>query len=156
MKKHVALLVGLSMSCAGALAGSVEGPYVIWYNMAARPALVDQQVRQYLNSQAAKDKCFDNGAILFMRDKPAIPAELIAAALYGQEQTAIKRLSALLKKPFKDMDEGFDGIVVYADNGKARLYSLTTGARKVVKRDTGMTNVADALCSVMPMITRAP
>jgi hypothetical protein len=78
MKRTLALL-SLSMACAGSLAGSVEGPYVVWYNLASDPAPVDQQVRQYLNSQAGKDACFDNGALMFMRDKPAIPAELIAA-----------------------------------------------------------------------------
>jgi hypothetical protein len=140
-----------------ASAGSVDGPYVVWMNLSGSPDAADQRIRQFVNS--GKAECWNSEAVLFMRDKPkTITPALVTRALIDSDKAAIKEVNKLLKRGHGEMATGgFDGVVVYTDQPKPAVYSLTTGERKVVQVSLAQAkDLETSFCKVLPMITRAP
>jgi hypothetical protein len=147
---------------ANALAGMVDGPYVIWINLSAQPEGVDGKMRQMLDYKSSACWDRDRGPILFMRSKPAaINPALATRALLKREPAALGQLQALLKRRFGDeAPEGFDGIVVYADQPAPRMLGLTTGRARIgsatVDPAKGGPGLLASYCAVLPPITRRP
>ncbi len=160
--KTTKLLLALTLlfSQAGAIAGSVDGPYVVWVNLAKQPDAADKQIRRYVNSDDTL--CWNSQAILFMRDKPIkITPALVTNAILKKDQKAIRQLSTILAQPHgNEAKGGFDGIVAYTDKPAPTIYSLRTGHRQIkrIKLDlqTEPRDLEFSFCSVLPPISRKP
>ena len=159
LKHYVVALAG-ALAIPAAVAGSVDGPYLVWMNLAQQPGPVDARIRNYVNS--GKSECWNSQALLFMRSKPkAITPALVAKALLKQDRKAIAQLNQILGTGFGDeATAGFDGIVVYTDQPSPRLISLTTGKRKVdsmlVESLTKKDELELSFCVVRPDTVRQP
>jgi hypothetical protein len=157
----VASLLAISIFTEQASAGSVSGPYVIWANLGnADGNIMDSIIKNYLDS--GDDFCWQKGSsIMYMKDRPAeISDALIHDGLILKNKAAIKKLNRLLTHKFSPGWEGFDGIIVYTDQGGAKFTSFTAGSKKIKSsRIPDISNIGDiqlTLCDVMPPITRAP
>ncbi|MEQ6341570.1 MAG: hypothetical protein M3A44_07915 [Gammaproteobacteria bacterium] len=154
--KKSLLIIAALFACLNAFAGSVEGPYIVWVNLSKEPSEVDNKIRNYLNH--GDDLCWNNDALIFMRSRPPeISKELINSAIIKHETKAIAKLNRILKKPFGEANDGFDGIIVYGDQPKPKMYSLTTGLRQVKSESINSKKELEiSLCILMPEIIRKP
>jgi len=93
-----------------------------------------------------------------MRAKPAaVTRELVHNAMIVKNKDAIASLNNLLKLPFDDATDGFDGIVVYADEPQPMLYSLTAGKKKIQHDVVAKpVHIKGAFCNVIPAPVRKP
>jgi hypothetical protein len=154
--KNALLAVAAFVVCLSAIAGSVEGPYLVWVNLSKEPSEIDSRIRNYLNH--GDDLCWSSEALIFMRSKPnEITVELVTSAIIKHKTNAIAELNKILKKPFGDANDGFDGIIIYTDKPTPKIYSLTTGRRRVKSESIkGPEELEASLCVVMPEIIRKP
>ncbi|NTV96645.1 MAG: hypothetical protein HGA75_14745 [Thiobacillus sp.] len=143
---------------ATVLAGSVEGPFLVWFNLATHdPGAADAAIHDFVNGP--ERLCWEDGALLFMKERPReITPKLVTQALVQRQARAQAKLRRLLRRPFSDIPS-FDGIVVYVDRGPARLVSLSVGGR--VKSETLLSKTGEmawgpTFCNVMPPISRKP
>jgi hypothetical protein len=137
----------------------IDGPFVIWVNLSQQPSPVDHKIRSFLNS--GKARCWPEEALIFMVSKPkAITPDLVNRALIKRETAAIRRLNVLMKRPYGEAHDGFDGIVAYHDKPSAIMYSLTTGHRKIEESKIDLAldpdDVEGSFCAVVPEISRGP
>ena len=146
------------LGTAGAEAGSVEGPYIVWVNLGTVQAQrADEQIIAFVNGE--QRLCWDEGALLYMRQRPpGITPALVRRALERREPAARRRLRELLRQPF-DTLPGFDGVVAYADHPTPRLMSL--GARGPVRSEpvrsaTGEEAWGATFCRILPPVSRRP
>lgn len=155
LKKSVcAFFLGLTITAAHG--GSVEGPHLVWINLATSPQASNAILREFVSG--SEQLCWDDGLLLFMSERPAtMTSELVRDAVVRKNADSIKKLNALLKLPFKEASDGFDGIVVYAEDRKPMLYSLTTGKTNV-QSDTvdRPLHLKGAFCNVIPPTVRKP
>jgi hypothetical protein len=94
---------------------------------------------------------------MYMSTKPAaITRDLIKSAFYEKNSKAIARLNKILKEPFDDASDGFDGIIVFSDEAQLRYYSLTMGKKKIKILNIGINDVEAGMCLVIPDIVRKP
>ncbi|MES2674568.1 MAG: hypothetical protein V4660_10025 [Pseudomonadota bacterium] len=140
-----------------AVAGSADGPYVVWMNLARDPAPVDLRIKTITGDEGCGFK--DRNGILFMRIKPEyITKELVERGLVNREPAAIAELNQLLSKPFDLADEGFDGIQVYTDKPTPHIHTLTKGNQRIKSRPININDEGDlesTFCNESPRITRA-
>lgn len=154
-----------------AIAGWANGPYVVWINY-------DNKTPDNMNAIAKtlfneNDSCIDitRDPIFYMRNRPKkITNELVYKALIGKNIKAQADLyNALIS--FKDKSiwdpnetiEGLDGVIAYFPTPKPRFMSFSFNSytrkykikTKYVKRVDDKSFVRDALCEVMPDITRS-
>ncbi len=153
MKKIIFLFFGFQIY---AHAGSVEGPHLIWFNLSKSPAIMDAILADLIKSDPPI--CWDDGLILFMHAKPAaVTRELVHSAIVVKNKDAIASLNNLMKLPFEDAKDGFDGIVVYADEPQPMLYSLTVGTKKIQHDVVAKpVHIKGAFCNVIPATVRKP
>lgn len=131
----------------------VFGHHVIWFNMASNPEKVDQKIMRYLESGDAT--CWDSSSLMFMRKKPPeVTRDLLEAAIFAKDAKAVRRLNDVLRRPFQEAVDGFDGIIVYSDRNGQRFHSLTAGTSRFESVYSLSTNMAETLCLVMPDIVR--
>lgn len=142
------------------MAGSVEGPYLVWLNLASpngKSAEADRQIETFVNG--AERLCWPQGALLFMRTRPpGVTARLVRRALEHRDPAAQRRLRALLRKPFADVS-GFDGVVAYSERGAPSLLALPMAGRvrsEAVRGATGEDAWGATFCRVMPPVSRRP
>lgn len=141
-------------------AGSVEGPYIVWVNLAANPDPVNQELSAYLEQR--HDDCWQYGGVLVGRDRPKqITIELVRKAILERDKPAIARLNKLLKQPNDARySDGFDGIMVYTDQPKPTLYSMTVGPKKIrfaeIHPEKYPQYLGTKFCKIAPPITRSP
>ncbi len=151
--------LALLLAQSAATAGSVDGPYIVWVNLAANPGPVNQELAAYLKAGAA---CWHNGGALFGSNRPrAITAELVRKAVLERDKPAIRQLNKLLTQPSEVIGgEGFDGIVVYSDQPKPTLYSMTVGVHKIrfayIHPEKFPQYLGTKFCKIAPPITRSP
>ena len=158
MGKRLGMFVIAMAMHAAAGAGSVEGPYVAWVNLSDNPKLIDTRIRDYVNSDKAEKDCWGHSGLLYMRRKPAgLTKEFVRQAVVDKDPKALRALNKLLKQPFDELDAGMDGVIVYDDANGPRLYSLTTGHKKVdAYKLPDLSHLGKGFCAVLPPITRAP
>lgn len=158
MGKRLGMFAIALAAHAAAGAGSLEGPYVAWVNLANDPRPVDARVKDYIDSGRARDDCWRNGSVLYMRRKPAgLTKELVRQAVVDKEPKAMRALNKLLRQPFDERLDGMDGVIVYDDAKGPNMYSLTTGGKKVKTYnlpDPGQ--LEKGFCAVLPPISRTP
>lgn len=155
---RAALAAAVLMAGAGAQAGSVSGPYVIWMNF-AEDASADDALHAYTHKEIDADSCWSAGALLLVRDfPPAITPELVRRAVLQREPAAQSRLRALLRKGDADLDR-YDGVVV-VPKGRTPTLASFSASGKVMSRmavdKAGQPIWADAFCGVLPPISRKP
>jgi hypothetical protein len=150
----------LALACSALHAGSVEGPYLIWMNLApphARHADADIQIKTFVDGDDRL--CWPEGALLFMRARPpGVTAALVRRALEHREPAAQERLRMLLRKPFEDVP-AFDGVVAYSERGAPSLLALPMTGRvrsEALRSATGEDAWGATFCRVMPPISRLP
>lgn len=154
-----AMLAVLALCASAAVhAGSVEGPYLVWMNLGRQqPEHADAQITAFANGE--QRLCWEEGALLYMRSRPAgLTPALVRQALVQRDAAAQRRLRALLRQPFDEVP-GFDGVVAYVDEGEPRLLSL--GRRGPVRAEALRNAAGDAawgatFCRLMPPISRRP
>ncbi|GJI96534.1 hypothetical protein RugamoR57_32520 [Duganella caerulea] len=137
-------------------AGSVEGPHLVWINLAPSPQTSNAILREFVSG--GEQLCWDDGLLLFMSERPpAMTSELVRDGVVRRNAASIRKLNALLTLPFKAASDGFDGIVVYAEDRKPMLYSLTTGKTNV-QSDTvdRPLHLKGAFCNVILPTVRKP
>lgn len=156
--KYAAVFLTTFFLLKSASSGSVEGPYVIWIN-ASDNKNIDNVIKYKINNN--KINCGHPEFIIFMNTRPAlITTKLTSKALIHNKYDAKIRLNRLLKQSFEDIQDGFDGVILYSDNPRPILYSITTGSTKVLK--VNIANPADknevwnGFCFSQPSITRNP
>lgn len=157
MIKHGVVAVCMWASCAMAVAGSVSGVHVVWVNLSATPQTMDNLIARYLDSAAGKEDCWEEGSLLFMKSRPKKMSDaLVTSAVIAKDPAAQKILSAMLRQPYGDAVAGFDGIIVYSEQGGPRYDSLTTGRNKVATLEVNPDNADIGICVVMPDAVRQP
>lgn len=146
--------LALLLAQSGAMAGSVDGPYIVWVNLAANPASVNQELAADLKTS----ECWQNGGVLFGSNRPKkITPELVKKAIVERDKPAIKRLNELLGQPSEVIGGArFDGIVVYSDQPKPTLYSMTVGLDKIRFAYIAPQYLGIKFCKIAPPITRSP
>lgn len=158
--RKLLLALAVWLMHAGAQAGSVKGPYVVWMNLAKNPDVVDLRIRQIVNS--GKADCWNSAAILFMGDKPkTITQALVTAEVLRGEKHAIKQLNKMLTQAHgNEATDGFDGIVVHTDQPKPAVFSLTTGLRRIEHISLNLAieprDLELSFCRILPPISRQP
>jgi hypothetical protein len=150
----------LALASSALHAGSVEGPYLIWMNLApshARHADADSQIKAFVEGDDRL--CWPEGALLFMRARPlGVRAALVRRALEDREPGAQQRLRTPLRNPFDDMP-AFDGAVAYSEHGVPSLLALPISGRvrsEALRSATGEDPWGATFCRVMPPISRLP
>lgn len=148
----------LALLGGAALAGTVEGPFIVWINLGtAQPQRADAQITAFVNGP--QRLCWPDGALLYMREHPpGVTPALVRRALVQRNVAAQKALRALLRQPFGEVP-GFDGVVAYADHGKPRLLALPmVGAvrAEAVRSASGEDAWGATFCRVLPPISRRP
>jgi hypothetical protein len=151
--------LALALACAGAQAGMVEGPYLIWINL-ANDASADQALHDYTHLDPSLDSCWNGGALLLIGSYPAaITPELARRAAIAREPAAQRKLRALLRTTFEDFRDGYDGVVVVPAGGKPRLVSFGSDGKvrtHSALSKSGAVDWPEAFCEVMPPIRRKP
>jgi len=146
----------LALTIQAVHAGSVTGPHLVWINLAPNPQSSNAILRDFL--AADQKPCWTDGLLVFMSVRPAaMTDDLVYDAVVRKNANSIGKLSALLTLPFKEALDGFDGVVVYAEDKKPMLYSLTTG-KKNIQSDTvdRPLHIKGAFCNVIPPTVRKP
>lgn len=154
--RAAALAAALVLQAGAALAGSVEGPYIVWMNLGSvQPQQADAQITAFVNGQ--QRLCWPDGALLYMRQRPpGVTPALVRRALVLRSAAAQRSLRALLRKPFDEVP-GFDGVVAYVDQGTPRLIGLPMqGAVRAepIRSASGEQAWAATFCRVLPPISR--
>lgn len=145
------------VSGATAVAGSVSGVHVVWVNLSATPQTMNKRIALYIDSAAGKKDCWEEGSLLFMKSRPKKMSDaLVRSAVIAKDPAAQKILSSMLRQPYGDAVAGFDGIIVYSEEGGPRYDSLTTGRNKVATLDVNPKNADIGICVVMPDAVRRP
>ncbi len=140
-----------------ATAGFAGGPYTIWVNLSGNNEM-DRIIGEQFDERG---RCTYPDAILFMRERPSkITNSLVNNALINQDRKSIKLLGSLMRKPFQDLDDGFDGVIAYTDSPSPRFVRLSTGdpitAEKIIKSTRSYDSIWSAFCILMPQISRKP
>ena len=154
-----AAAAALALACAPARAGMVEGPYLIWFNLAG-DASADQALHDYTHLEPSVDACWNSGALLLIGNyPPTITAALVERAVIRREPGAQKRLRTLLRTTFEDFRDGYDGVIVVPKGRKPMLMSFGSDGRlrthTAIAR-SGEIDWPDAFCEVQPPIRRKP
>lgn len=154
--KKTVFLILFMLAAKTVHAGMVEGPHLIWINLAPSPESSNSILREFLSND--QKLCWDDGLLLFMSERPpAITNDLVYDAVIKKSRNSIDKLNSLLKMPFKEATDGFDGIVVYAEYKKPMLYSLTTGRKNIQMDNVARPlHIKGAFCNVIPPTVRKP
>ena len=142
-----------------ARAGTVFGPYLIWFNLADDPA-ADAALHAYTQAQPDIDSCWNADALLLVGDYPkAITADLVRRAVIERQPAAQRRLGTLLRQGDEELRDGYDGVIVVPRSAKPMLMSFGADgkvrSRQAVDK-AGAPAWADAFCGVQPPILRKP
>lgn len=148
----------LALLGGATLAGSVEGPFILWMNLGTlQPQHADEQITAFVNGP--QRLCWPDSALLYMRQHPSgVTPALVRRALVQRSAAAQAQLRALLRKPFGGLP-GFDGVVAYADHGTPRLLGLPMkGAVRdeAIRSASGEDAWGASFCKVLPPISRGP
>jgi len=163
--KNIIILVAsifIDLASGQAVAGSAEGPFVIWSNLgSADKNIINGIIKNYLLS--GDDLCWEpSSSGMYMTKRPAeMTDDLIRDAVILKKRAAIEKLNRqLLKYEHSTTWTGFDGVIVYTDQNGPRLTSFTVKSKKIKTVEIpDIDNSGDirfAVCGVMPPITRAP
>ena len=151
--------LALALACASARAGMVEGPYLIWINLAG-DASADQALHDYTHLEPSVDSCWNGNALLLIGNyPPAITPDLVRRATVAREPAAQRRLRTLLRTSFGDFGDGYDGVIVVPQGGKPRLTSFSTDGKvrtHSALSKSGAVDWPEAFCDVLPTILRKP
>ena len=155
MKRSLHILLALFVASFDAWAGAVPGPYVIWVNLSMHPGPVDRTVENYLESD--DDLCWNKGALMFMRSKPSgVTPALVRRAVLEKDVGALRKLSAILRRPFGEANQGFDGLIAYSELPEPTYYGLTTGRNRIQSVQPLPDFLGRTICVVMPEVVRKP
>ena len=154
-----AAAAALAHACVSARAGMVEGPYLIWFNLAG-DASADQALHDYTHAEPSVDACWNSGArLLIGAYPPTITPALVERAVILREPAAQKRLRTLLRTTFEDFRDGYDGVIVVPKGRKPMLMSFGSDgklrSRTAIAR-SGEIDWPAAFCDVQPPIKRQP
>ena len=153
------LFIAFNSLICQSIAGSVEGPHLVWVNLtssAYKLNAVDSRLKNFLNNQ---DKfCWDDGLLVFMENIPKqVTHKLVTDAVIKGQGASIKKINEILRAPFGEAKGGFDGIVVYTDKPRPMLYSITVGRTKIISNSVDRPeHLEGAFCNVIPPIVRKP
>lgn len=139
------------------IAGFAGGPYVIWANLSDNKK-IDGLIKAGFKSRG---KCHLPDSILFMKERPvSITNDLVKKSLVNKDLKSIKSINKILRKPYEEFHDGFDGVISYVDSPSPRFISLVTGEKligtEIIKRPDDENAIWDALCISFPPITRKP
>lgn len=136
-----------------AIAGSQEGPYVIWVNLSAN-SHVDEVVQNHLDS---KDRC-DNPTMLVKAPPEWISKDLIRDALINSNKGSVRQLQKLIQRRYSNIiTKGFDGVLIYDDKPKPKFSILINGwetVDRVKPKNESDDSLWEGFCSALPPITR--
>lgn len=94
---------------------------------------------------------------MFMREKPPeITKELIRSAIYYRNKIDLKKLNKILRSPYGEAEDGYDGLIVYSDEKTPKYYSLTAGSKEIKIIEIEMKDVEIGVCASLPTIIRKP
>jgi hypothetical protein len=166
--RTIVLSVILATPCTGSLAGSVSGPYLIWFNFAGDQD-ADNAIHDFTHAfdddrlghfeGTPLEGCWNPDALLLIRDyPPAITSTLVSAAVLHRSHTAGKRLRRLMLEG-DDAIKGYDGIIVIVHSPKQTVMSFSASGRiksRVAIDQSGHVDWPRAFCDVLPPISRKP
>jgi len=140
-----------------AFAGFAGGPYVIWVNLSG-DASVDIILKEKI---ACQDDCLPADVEFFFKSRPdGLTDDLIKAAIFRNNKNAIKKIDKLLRKPYKNLRAGFDGLMVFDSSKTAKLFSTEVGwlmfASEEIHDGITSDNSWGKFCTMIPSITRKP
>lgn len=154
-----AAVASLTLAGAPARAGMVEGPYLIWFNLAG-DASADQALHDYTHAPLTVDMCWNDDALLLIGNyPPTITPELVRRAVVAREPAAQARLRTLLRTTFGDFRDGYDGVIVVPKGRKPMLTSFGSDGKlrsHTAIAKSGELDWPDAFCEVQPPIKRKP
>jgi hypothetical protein len=154
-----AAVASLALAGAPARAGMVEGPYLIWFNLAG-DASADQALHDYTHAEHGVDDCWNSDArLLIGAYPPTITPALVERAVIRREPAAQKRLRTLLRTTFEDYRDGYDGVIVVPKGRKPMLASFGSDGRRRTHSAVARSGDVDwpaAFCEVQPPIKRRP
>ena len=165
---HLATGLLVALTAQLAQAGSVEGPYLIWMNLAADHA-ADDAIHQFTHTFDDDDPthfdgtdlagCWNPDAILLARELPkGITAALVRGAVIERSPEARKHLLRLLLEGDADI-QGYDGVIVIVDKPLPAVVSMSARGRIKSSPAAGKSGQPDwprAFCAVRPPISRKP
>lgn len=168
--KNFVLFHVLSMLSSASMAGWADGPYVVWINY-------DTKVYDQINSTTKdilneRDSCIDftrNPIFYIKKRPPKITNDLVYKAVIDKQKMYQNNLyHALIEyrdksiwNPDSDIN-GLDGVIAYfplpkpylisfSFNGYTKKYKIKT---KYISKANNKNSLREALCEVMPSITR--
>lgn len=135
------------------MAGSQDGPYVIWVNLSKNTHL-DEVIQGRLNS---KNKC--ESPNMEVKSPPEwISKDLIIDALMRSNKNSTRQLQKLIQRRYNNIiSDGFDGIVIYNDQPKPQFSTLIRGWKaidRVKPKNYSDDSLWEGFCSALPPITR--
>ena len=153
-----------------ALAGWADGPYIVWINYEKNePEKTDKIAKDLFNE---RDSCIDytRNPIFYMRKRPEnITNENVYKAIVEKDSKAQDYLyNAIINYKDKSIWDpnneilGLDGVIAYIPSPKPHLISFSfnkhTKKYKIkeqkIARQYDKNSIRNALCKVMPEITR--
>jgi hypothetical protein len=165
--RAIASLV-LALACSAAFAGSVSGPYLIWFNLADDHD-ADTAIHDFTHAfdddfmghfqGTPLEGCWNPDALLLIAQyPPAITPTLVRAAVVRSDPAAGRRLRQLMLKGDDDI-KGYDGVIVIVHSPKPTVMSFPARGRikaRVAVDKSGNADWPAAFCDVLPPISRKP
>ena len=155
-RRFMLLLAVLAPSCASA--GHVDGPYLLWFNL-ANDESAERAIHAYTNATDYHDSCWNDYAILQAHGMPeGVNAELVRRAVIRRQPDAQKTLRRLLQHPKgADVMPGYDGVIVVTATPTPTLLSFSTLGKLKSSRTvdaTGKPSWEASFCKVLPETSR--
>ena len=156
--RHSLMAIMLALGSTSATAGLVDGPYLIWMNL-ADDETANSAIHDYIQLDGHTNTCWNSRAILINDNLPdGLTPALVQKAVVARDALAKRRVLTILKRGDGDI-EGFDGVIVVVKGAKPTLLSIDARGKvrsQAVVVDGGQPNWADAFCGVKPPIYRKP
>ncbi|WP_432728051.1 hypothetical protein [Variovorax sp. W6] len=170
---YIVVLLAFSSLPFTSLAGYRDDRLVMWVNLDEGSGGLDvsSTIREFIRSGRIDKECGVDwaawGSALYMKKRPAgITNDLIKEVFLEKNKASLDKLDRLLRT-FRDsengVDEGLDGVVVYAGKKYPRMMNFVVGGKKIKtykmtsdKSDPTIREIEEAFCVLLPPVTRAP
>lgn len=135
-------------------AGAQDGPLVIWVNLSA-----NRNIDHFIEDRLSKGENCHRPRLTLTLPPDWIRTDLVSKGFLKSDKKAIQSLDHLMRKPIAgEVDDGFDGIMVYDEIEGPRISLLSRSWKKVLRErvanPAGKTELWAAFCRSIPPITR--
>lgn len=141
-----------------AIGGSVDGPLVILVDLSK-----NKELKAIFESQQHTKTmgCMEPRTELFFERRPSgMNDGLLIDGVVKKNKAAMRKLNKLLRMPDDNVDNGYDGIVVYTKNPKPKFITFVSGVsdtlETIIPNSASNASIISLLCEALPPITRKP